>query len=115
MTLGDTISEDQAKQSTVSKMKEDLFPTQDSPSRGIKIIEDKETTSSSTNEKGDQFVEKYKNKTAIGSDDINPKMSSWQKDVGSFEGKSGFGSDDLSGKPVRKSSGGGIFEVIKDL
>lgn len=103
MTLGDTISGDQVKKCTSDKMRADLFPDNDSPSKGVKIIEDKDTTIASKGDKGDQFVEKYKNKTAIGSDDINASSSSTRKDMGSFEGKSGFGSDDMSGKAVKCS------------
>jgi ADP-ribosylation factor GTPase-activating protein 2/3 len=103
MTLGDAVSEDQFKKTNTEKMKADLFPTEEPVFNSFKVGEDKEKTHDNE-EKGDKFVEKYKSKNAIGSDDINQGSSSYKKDLSHFEGKSGFGSDDLSGKkPVTTS------------
>lgn len=104
MTLGDVVSEENIKQKNVSKLKNDLFPDFESSETKIKVVEDITHSSSKPEEKGQEFVEKYKNKTAIGSDDINNHSSTYKKDLSKFEGKSGFGSDDLSSKPVKPSS-----------
>lgn len=108
MTLGDTVSEEQIKKSNTEKMKADLFPKEETTSKPIKVVEDSFKGSSKV-EKGDDFVEKYKSKTAIGSDDLQHGSSSYKKDLSQFEGKSGFGSDDLSGKKMATTSDSSNF------
>jgi hypothetical protein len=103
MSLGDAVSEDQIKKSNTDRMKADLFPQDEKPSKQVKVVEDSYKYSESV-ESGDNFVDKYKNKNAIGSDDIGNGSSSYKKDLTQFEGKSGFGSDDLSGKTSSTAS-----------
>jgi hypothetical protein len=103
MTLGDTVSEDQIKKSNTEKMKSDLFPKEEGTFKTIKVVEDNQKVLN-TEDKGDDFIEKYKSKNAIGSDDLNKGSASFKKDYSQFEGKSGFGSDDLSGKKTSASS-----------
>ena len=110
LSLGDTVSESQFRSRISEKMKNDLFPEEDSKQSEIKTVLTKvETTSRDTNTdsknlKGEEFVEKYKGKTAIGSDDVNSKSSGTRKDLTRFEGKSAIGSDDLTGKSSQKTA-----------
>lgn len=109
MTLGDVVTEDHVRKNNIGRLKSDLFPENDSAESKIKVVEDKTIHQVSSVEKGEEFVEKYKNKTAIGSDDINSHSSSYRKDLSKFEGKSGFGSDDLSSKPKTSSSNSRLY------
>jgi hypothetical protein len=108
LSLGDAVNEDTFRQAKTEKMKKDLFPEEEEKkNKGDGIKEVVSIDSSSAAEK-DNFVDKYKNKTAIGSEDLNKGSGGGKKDSSQFEGRSGFGSDDVSGKPKNSPTTGGV-------
>lgn len=117
LTLGDKVSEDQMKSAKGQiQLRKDLFPEDDSSASNtgvksvISTVESVETVPKE--ERGPEYYEKMKHKTAIGSDDFKP-ASSTKVDFSQFEGRSGFGSDDLNpNKKAASSSSGGVMKNL---
>jgi hypothetical protein len=101
MSLGDTVNESEIsemnKAKQKDKMKSDLFSEETGKTKIVQSKVEEE-------QGGTSFQEKFKNKTAFGSEDINGKSSGGKRDLSEFEGRSGFGSDDLNGKASSTSN-----------
>lgn len=101
MSLGDTVNESEIsemnKAKQKDKMKSDLFSEGISNTKVVQSKVEEEHGSIS-------FQEKFKNKTAFGSEDVSGKSSGGKRDMSEFEGRSGFGSDDLNGKSTSTSN-----------
>ena len=107
LSLGDSVTSEQLKASAQQRLKQDLVgedtlssfaePKETGPAGGAPAPEDS------------AFLEKYKHKTAIGSEDLGRGQAGGKKDLSQFEGRSAIGSDDVFGKskPATASSSPG--------
>lgn len=116
LTLGDKVSDDQVKNlKGQMQMRRDLFPEDESETStpSVKtVVSTVETTDTvPKEERGPEYYEKFKNKTAIGSDDFKTTTTT-KIDYSQFEGRSGFGSDDLDPNRKASSSSGGVMSNL---
>lgn len=84
-------------------MKSDLFGETAAPRFSAVQEPEPDSTRAAHDE---AFVEKYKNKTSIGSEDLSRGGGGAKKDLSQFEGRTAIGSDDVFGKskPEQDSS-----------